>query len=178
MNEHTLPDDCSRWPDNPFELLGVPPGVNERELRRAYARLIRIYKPEHFPEHFRRIREAYEAARHYAQFFTAFETPADAPALSAESPPAAQDVPAPSEAGSPSRPAAELPMPRPLARSLEEELDEAWDWTVDGDAARAYARLLDLQHRHPERSEICLRLHCLLSVAPELDTRRTACDFR
>ena len=37
--------------------------------------------------------------------------------------------------------------------------------------------MLDLQHRYPKRSEICLRLYSLLLVAPELDNRRTPCDF-
>jgi hypothetical protein len=170
MNEHALPDDLSRWPNNPFELLGVPPSVGERDLRRAYVRLIRIFKPEQFPEHFRRIREAYEAARHYRQFCASLEAPADAPALAAESPAAGLYLPETPEAATP---AAEGPLPR----SLEEELDEAWTWAVDGDETRAYARLLELQDRYPERSEICLQLHCLLSVAPELAPLRTPCDF-
>ena len=177
MNEHTLPDDSSRWPENPFELLGVPPGVNERDLRRAYVRLIRIYKPEQFPEHFRRIREAYEAVRSYAKFHTAFETPADSPTLSAESQPVGEPVPATPEAGNFNTPVAERPRPQSLRRSLEEELDEAWNWAIEGDEAQAYARLLDLQNRYPERWETCLRLYCLLGAAPDLDTRRTPCDF-
>jgi hypothetical protein len=163
MNEHTLPDDLSRWPSNPFKLLGVAPGVNERDLRRAYTRLIRVYKPEHFPEHFRRIREAFEAARNYAPFYTAFEAPADPPTLPVESRPAG--------------PTAECPTSQPPPRSLEEELDEAWNWAVDGDEARAYARLLDLQNQYPNRSEICLRLYSLLAVAPELDNQRIPGNF-
>jgi hypothetical protein len=166
MNEHMLPEDLSRWPANPFELLGVPPGVGERDLRRAYTRLIRVYKPEQFPEHFRRIREAYEAARHFVPFFTPSEAPVAPPVPSTESPSAPQDVPA-----------EELPAPRPLPRSFEEELEEAWSWAVGGDEARAYSRLLELQSRYPERTEICLRLYCLLGVAPELDPRRTPCHF-
>jgi hypothetical protein len=178
MNEHTLPDDISRWPDSPFELLGVRPGVSERDLRRAYTRLIRVYKPEQYPEHFRRIREAYETARQYAPFFAAREEPADAPAPDADSPPAAAPVPAAPEAGDDAAtPVVDRPVPVPRPRSLAEQLDEAWDWAVDGGEARAYARLLELHDRHPERAEICPRLYCLLSVAPELDTRRTACDF-
>lgn len=177
MNEHTLPDDLSRWPSNPFQLLGVQPGVNERDLRRAYARLIRIYKPEQFPEHFRRIREAYETVRRYAQYMTAIEAPGDAPAPPAESPPAEQRAPAAPEAGNPSTPVPERPKPQARPRSFEEELDEAWNWAIDGDEVRAYARLLDLRDRYPTRSETCVRLHSLLSVAPELDTRRTPCDY-
>jgi hypothetical protein len=169
MSEHTLPDDLSRWPANPFDLLGVRPGVSDRDLRRAYARLIRTYKPEQFPEHFRRIREAYETVQRYAPFFETPESPAEAPAP--------RPVPAAPEPDDPARPAAERPVPSPRPRLLEEELDETWDWAVDGDEARAYARLLALRDRYPERPEICLRLHALLSVAPELDPRRTACDF-
>jgi hypothetical protein len=171
MNEHSLPEDFSRWPANPFELLGVPPGVSERDLRRAYTRLIRIYKPEQCPEHFRRIREAYEAARRYAAFFSDSETPADLPILPTE------QVQPTSEAGNPGTPTSERRRPQSLPRSFEEELDEAWNWAVDGDEARAYARLLELRDRYPGRSDICLRLYSLLGVAPELDPRQTPCDF-
>jgi len=176
MNERTLPDDFSRWPADPFELLGVPPNANDSDLRKAYAQLIRIYKPEHFPDQFRRIREAYEAARHYAHFFTASNPPADLPAHAAESPPAAQPMsatPKPSDPGTQSAEAALRAAPRPF----DEELDEAWNWAIDGDEARAFALLLELQTRYPDRTETYLRLYSLLSVAPELDTQRTPCDF-
>jgi hypothetical protein len=177
MNEHTLPDDLSLWPGNPFDLLGVAPGVSERDLRRAYARLIRTYKPEQSPEHFRRIREAYEAVRDLAPFFATLEAPVDSPDLPAESPPAGQSAPPAPEADHPSEPVSERLQRPSLPPSFEEELDEAWNWAVEGDEARAYARLLDLQLRYPSRSETCLRLHCLLSIAPELDPRRAPCDF-
>jgi hypothetical protein len=64
-----LPDDPARWPDDPHELLGVPRTAGPRDLRRAYTRLIRTYKPEQFPEQFRRIRAAYETALRLAEFF-------------------------------------------------------------------------------------------------------------
>ena len=57
-----LPEDVRRWPSDPFELLGVSRDVPPRELKRAYTHLIRTYKPEHAPEQFRRIREAYDKA--------------------------------------------------------------------------------------------------------------------
>jgi hypothetical protein len=58
-----LPDDPKHWPDDPFEVLGVTRGVSDADLRRAYTRLIRRFKPEHTPEQFRRVREAYEACQ-------------------------------------------------------------------------------------------------------------------
>src|SRR5262249_9427226 len=82
-----------------------------------------------------------------------------------------QQEPAIPEAGDAGTPAPERPLPLALPRSFEEELDEAWDWAVGGDEARAYARLLDLQSRYPGRPEPCVRLHCLLRIAPERDPR-------
>jgi hypothetical protein len=158
MNELPLPDDFSRWPTNPFELFGVQRGVDERELRRAYTRLIRVYKPEQFPEHFRRIREAYEAARNFARYFSAVEAPSEPQIVPTESPPAAEQ-------------------PTPRLQSFEEELDAAWSAAIEGDEARAYARLLELQEWHPERSETYRRLYCLLDASPELDVPRAPCDF-
>ena len=58
-----LPNDIGRWPKDPFKLLGVPFDVTPRDLKRAYTRRIRTYKPEHAPEEFRRIREAYDWVR-------------------------------------------------------------------------------------------------------------------
>jgi hypothetical protein len=173
MSEHTLPDDLSRWPKNPFTLLGVAPGVNERDLRRAYARLIRTYKPEHFPEHFRRIREAYEAVQGRVQFHATFEAPAEPPSPPAEKRPIPRPAP-PAETANPDPPTVERPAP---PRTLEEELDEAWNYAVEGDETRAYARLLHLLDRHPNRPEICIRLYSLLAVAPELDGQRTPSNF-
>ncbi len=63
MSEQRLPADRSAWPTNPYRLLGVAPGASGRDVRRAYLALIRIYKPEHSPDEFRRIREAYEALK-------------------------------------------------------------------------------------------------------------------
>ena len=67
MSDH-LPDDPAEWPDNPYSILGVPHGVEEKELKRAYVRLIRRFKPEQYPEQFQRLREAYETLQRWAAF--------------------------------------------------------------------------------------------------------------
>lgn len=46
-----------------FRELGLPWGADERDVRRAYAALIKQYRPESHPAEFARIRDAYEAAR-------------------------------------------------------------------------------------------------------------------
>ncbi len=67
-----LPDDPRDWPHDPFLLLGVEPSATETDVKRAYTRLIRRFKPEHFPEQFRRVREAYEAALQRAKWLSYF----------------------------------------------------------------------------------------------------------
>jgi curved DNA-binding protein CbpA len=60
MTPPELPEDPRAWPDDAFDILGVRPGDDDAVVKRAYTRLIRRFKPEHFPEQFRRVREAYE----------------------------------------------------------------------------------------------------------------------
>ena len=55
-----LDENTGYWPKNPYELLNVEEGVDKKTLKRAYNKLIRRFKPDHFPEQFRRIRQAYE----------------------------------------------------------------------------------------------------------------------
>lgn len=60
MTAPELPEDPAKWPRDPYQLLGVDAGVDERGLKRAYAQLIRRFKPEHSPQQFVLIRAAYE----------------------------------------------------------------------------------------------------------------------
>lgn len=60
MSEAELPEDPQKWPRDPYALLGISAQDELVTVRRAYTRLIRRFKPEHFPEQFIRLREAYE----------------------------------------------------------------------------------------------------------------------
>ncbi len=152
MSEPALPDDPSRWPDDPHQLLGVPRDVSPRDLRRAYTRLIRTYKPEQFPEQFRRIRAAYEAALRLAEFFAA---PAGEPEASIPAEPPGASAP-----GSPA-----------------DDPDVLWERAAAGDEAGAYAALADLHRRRPDRPDLPLRLYWLLALNPDLDPDRPAADW-
>jgi hypothetical protein len=53
---------------NAFQVLGLPTGTRDLvAIRRAYARLAREYRPETDPTGFRRIRDAYEYLREWAE---------------------------------------------------------------------------------------------------------------
>lgn len=58
-----LPEDSSRWPNDPFELLNLERTVDARTAKRAYFKLIRKFKPDRFPVEFQKIREAYESVQ-------------------------------------------------------------------------------------------------------------------
>jgi hypothetical protein len=162
MSTPELPDDLRRWPADPYELLGVRPGVSPRDLRRAYTRLIRRYKPEQYPDHFRRIREAYETVLRFAGGGIPF--PGDGfPDLPAEPPRPAR------------APAADGLLPAPP--SPEQELREAWERACSGDEEAAYARLRRLEAHHLGNTDVCLRLYWLLSLNPDLDAVRRPCDW-
>jgi hypothetical protein len=53
--------DWSLLPDRPAEFFELEPDFDQTELKRAYTRLIRRFKPERHPAEFKRIRGAYEA---------------------------------------------------------------------------------------------------------------------
>ncbi len=58
--QHSLPEDVSLWPTASAEILGITDSATRKDAKRAYTRLIKRFKPEHFPEQFRRLREAYD----------------------------------------------------------------------------------------------------------------------
>ena len=70
---------------NPWTVLGLKPGADRAEIRRAYARLLKTTNPEDDPEGFMRLREAHDAALNQLQWrqqwpdAEADETPAAPP---------------------------------------------------------------------------------------------------
>lgn len=65
-----LPDDVNKWPRDPWAVLGVDSNAELSEIRSAYAALIRRFKPEHHPQEFGRIRDAFDRARRSRGHFT------------------------------------------------------------------------------------------------------------
>ena len=166
MSDHLLPDDSRQWPDDPFELLGIVPPTTETDLKRAYTRLIRRYKPEHHPDEFRRIREAYESALQRIHWFHY-----------TSSPEASTSEPAPPETvESRTEPTAEPveQLPRPL---MIDPTQEAWALAIAGQRSEAYSRLVQLANANPASAEAPIRLYWLLALDPALDPDRSRHDW-
>ncbi|MGX1174371.1 J domain-containing protein [Pseudomonas sp. R151218B TE3479] len=44
-----------------WQMLGLAPDADERSIKRAYARLLKVHRPDENPDEFQRLRQAYEA---------------------------------------------------------------------------------------------------------------------
>lgn len=156
-----LPDDRSRWPSDPFELLGIDRRVDERQLKRAYAALIRHYKPEQFPDEFQKIRAAFENARQILKWKSAQASSASDDVITGF-----QDASIlPAEAPGPFQSKAVKPEPT------------AWDNACAGDLLLAYRQLCELPPSERESDEIAVQLYWLLSLDPLLDSSRKPVDW-
>lgn len=65
MDENNkLPDDFSQWPKSNWELFNLDSqNASFNDLRKAYSKLIKRFRPETHPDQFQRIQEAFETLR-------------------------------------------------------------------------------------------------------------------
>ena len=157
MSAPHLPDDLRRWPRDPYQVLGVAPRCDPLTARKAYTGLIRHFKPEQFPEHFRLIREAYDTIKREVQFFGSINTDA------------AADTGPPDTAAQPSS--------GPDRPRQPDALEALWDRACDGQEEEAYRRLREMFETNPQGSELPARLYAILLANPELDLRNAPCDW-
>ena len=59
--------------DDPYVLLDVRPGATAEQIRRAYLRRVKVWKPDRHPAEFRRVREAYDRLREQEKWFDAWQ---------------------------------------------------------------------------------------------------------
>ena len=52
---------------NAWEVLGIEPTSDKKEIKKAYARLLKQYHPEENPEEFKQIQAAYQQCLHQDQ---------------------------------------------------------------------------------------------------------------
>jgi hypothetical protein len=166
MSNDPLPDDPARWPNDPYALLGVERQVDRQELRRAYVRLIRRFKPEHFPEQFRRIRDAYESIDGYLQYQEHFcvESPSDEEDET-QKPLDLRDDDMLEDVVGIGNSVSELERQTPSG----DEEESAWQLAIQGRAAEAYRSFQEQAQRRPSDASLYAKLYWLLVFHADLD---------
>ena len=179
MSELPLPEDVTRWPSDPFELLGVRRGSDEKELKRAYQRLLRVYRPERFPEEFRRLRDAYETAKMWSQWVTVRDEEETETAADGDVAVSATNLDRTSDDGAANATtSSEFPAPlRPRVPSYEDRLRDAGEAARDGRLIEAYAHFGRLMEGFTSRYEAYLACYWLLRLDPALDPERAASEW-
>lgn len=202
-----LPDDLSQWPASSFALLGLSQSASAKDAKRAYLKLVRHYKPEHEPEKFQRIRQAFEQAQQQIEFRQRYaqhwdDEPDDDDDGGPATHPAPLSNPAPETSREPddeslfSPEAAQLleefregafqnlntfTEPRVpserILREPEDDLDSLWKAACRGEEARAYSGLVRMRHLAHGSSDVYAQLYWLLSADRTLDPQRSPCDW-
>ena len=190
MSEAELPEDVEQWPSDPFRLLGVNYGVDQKSLKRVYSRLIKRFKPDHHPEQFRRIREAYERLLRFAPEKPQPEVPtasaqdpeektvewdSSTASLFLTLPPEKTTEPQTEAPANDSKPEKSPAPPRPA--SFEQLIEAFWEETATGERESGYRRLAELHWQRPGHEDLCVRLYWLLNLWPTLDEQRAAADW-
>ncbi len=67
-NGNTLMEEPIFKEDDPYQILGITEKSNKVEIKKAYIKLIKTYKPETHPEEFKKIRQAYEDALDWSEY--------------------------------------------------------------------------------------------------------------
>lgn len=172
-DEH-LPEDIERWPASPFVLLNVDPGASQQQVKSAYARLIRIYKPDHFPDQFQRIRQAYHDALGQGKHGSHFTFDGQIQrGEEGEHPlgdvlwttPARRSGRSHPEAGAGS------------AADPADPIDDNFGSLAGKNRAICYQGLVDRLKGHPSNDEDSIKLYWLLRIDPELEIERQPCDW-
>jgi hypothetical protein len=186
----TLPEDLTRWPDDPYALLGVEQNIGARDLRRAYTRLIKLYKPEHSPEEFRKLREAYEKISQHLEWRERYGVHVEANTSDSDDEPAATNGTAvndekesaeyagqqeaeeiASNDGATSAEEGTAANRRPGRTIVTDPLRDAWQLALDGSHEEAFAELRKFASQHGMTPAVAVRLYWLLVTYPELDPK-------
>lgn len=168
MSEHHLSDNSADWPRDPFKLLGVDRNVDQRTLRRAYLKLIKIFKPEQSPDEFQKIRGAFEAATAMADASFVF----DADSTSGREPWFQHDAPIEPDTR------AEDVLKTSTQSSVRDTASAIWaELRRTGDEALAYSKLRELEAINNHDTDLCVKLYWILRLHPEVDPDRHRNDW-
>ncbi|MDO7898348.1 J domain-containing protein [Pseudomonas citrulli] len=110
-----------------WQLLSLTPDADERSIKRAYARLLKVHRPDENPHEFQRLREAYEASLAEARWRAQADEDIVEPPIAEPIAPAPEvmEIPAPAMALEP----IEIP---PAIRPPEPSLGQMEQWLAEG----------------------------------------------
>ena len=196
--EDELPDDIDLWPTDPLALIGTTSDASRKELKRAYTKRIRRFKPEHFPEQFRRLREAYDSLDRQFEWRELLEKQSpelidpseksessdedlseETPLNGIDSPPSdhsrfrSDDVDAGEIAST------DLSHVRtPRQPSVGPDTDQLWQQLLDGcDSGFVYGKLRDLGAQSKLSELGYVQLYWMLTLDPLLNRGRDPCSW-
>ncbi|MCC7420362.1 MAG: J domain-containing protein [Planctomycetaceae bacterium] len=188
----TLPDNPDDWPRDPFQLLGITSQAETDDVRRAYTRLVRRYRPDEAPHEFQKIRAAYELANQLIELRSthgplSVSAEADG-SLRVQTTGPSSEPDADASTDGPQSPQADVDRSFPHSRhdsrnpespasSASNPLDAAWNLARNGDPDGGRAALLSLRDAAPHDPEPWLRLFWLHVLVPQLDRERNAGDW-
>lgn len=198
QSERDLPDDWSRWPKGSRVLFGLAQDASRRDLKKAYTKLIRRFKPERAPEQFRRLREAFEELDQEfewrEQLAQRFAHPTDTSESSSLDPSDNTMRPIANADETTTRTQSEVrddtpdkncgratdPVNRATIgeASSERNFDQLWQNAIDGgDLKSLYSTMAQRATQRPLSDIDFARLYWLLLICPELDADRAPCDW-
>lgn len=168
-----LPPDPANWPTDPYQLLGVGQDAELRDIRRAYARLTKLYRPDHSPKEFQLVRAAYDRGCAWQEFRAQFRADKEdeseqPPATEAEIPVSESLTTPVTQSASGAKPAASkthIPFPRD---SLADGFDTVRRLIREGEFVACHDLLIQLIRDYPDHEEVRFRLCWLRTFFPDL----------
>lgn len=187
-NEKPLPEDVQHWPTDPATLLGVSSDASRRDVKRAYTRLIKKYKPEHAPEEFRRLRSAFEELDQQLEWREIYQLRRrDSSDDDVETPIASvvddelgdTTIQRVDDIGKQSDAADDSPSRQKSARGAgEASSDQLWQQALDGgDLTAVYNGLLRWSRQRLPSEVDYARLYWLQTLVAKLDPERDPCQW-
>jgi hypothetical protein len=185
MSQH-LPEELENWPSDAWAVLGVSHSADAKSIKRAYTQILKRFKPEQSPQHFQRLREAYDHVQQFLAWrdkYTEFNNSAEP----TETVPANTNGNAPEQLAS-SNEEKNFPIEEIPVATLVPEINVlklAWEEITNGKTQEPYARLVkwhkDLLESEPEprpsHGQGYAQAYWLLTLHPLLDKKNSAFDW-